>query len=152
MVTLHQHSAGSQALFRATQWVQGFNWRMWTKHKQRLYNFLNPFRENIKRQSLLHFDCHLGWKLCNQTRFQMARWPWQLTEVGVGKSTWIPCFPPKWIKGERIQKEWASQLIQRAPLNIPWPSYSGIYFSVSLFGTDAQIRMPLNLRELASQR
>lgn len=37
------------------------------------------------RQSLLHFDCHLDSKLCNQTRFQMDRWPWQLTEMGVGK-------------------------------------------------------------------
>lgn len=35
----------------------------------------NPFRENIKGQSLLHFDCHLDSKLCNQRRFlygQMA--------------------------------------------------------------------------------
>ena len=81
----HLHYISSQALFPAIQRVQYFNWRTRNKHKQRLSKMFNPFRENIKGQSLLHFDCHLDSKLCNQRWFQTDRWPWQLRGMGVGK-------------------------------------------------------------------
>lgn len=43
-----------------------------------------PFRENMKGQSLLHVDCPLDSKLCNQRQFQRdGRWP--LRGMGAGK-------------------------------------------------------------------